>query len=31
MTAMNWYDVIKSVNASGKLLEAMWNMEKITK
>ncbi len=31
MMAMNWHDVIASVNASRKLLEAMWNIEKITK
>ena len=29
MTAMNWHDVITSVNDSRKLLEAMWNIEKV--
>ena len=31
ISTMNWYDVISSVNDSRKLLEAMWNIEKITK
>ena len=31
ISTMNWHDVIASVNASRKLLEAMWNIEKITK
>lgn len=31
ISTMNWHDVISSVNDSRKLLEAMWNIEKITK
>lgn len=31
ISTMNWHDVISSVNDSRKFLEAMWNIEKITK
>ena len=31
ISTMNWHDVISSVTDSRKLLEAMWNIEKITK